>query len=135
MSKQPPETEGVTDNGHINKPPTEAERTELLEVLVSPHEKEYLTTITSILSKINMDGRTIIPKKEMSELIRVCLTYTCQVYQATIFADANIVKKLPNKDAIKEFMAFRKKYMGFPIDAQLTELKRMGIVKSKEKTG
>jgi hypothetical protein len=132
MSNKPPETDAVTDNGHINR----AERTLQISAEITPKENEYLTTITSILSKIDMNGNHIIPENNISELIRICLTYTCQVYQATIFADPQIVKKLPNKDAIKEFMAFRKKYMNYPIDAQLTELKRMGIVKAKqEKTG
>src|SRR5215207_8203296 len=130
MGKTPPETQSVNNDGHI-KPPSEAERTELLEVLVTPFEKEYLTTIARILSKIDINGQKILTTDTISELIRTCLTYTCTTYQMNVFPDSSLVTRLPNKDSVKEFMAFRKKYMNMPLDAQLEELKRMGIVKAK----
>jgi len=134
MGTKPPESEGI-NNGHINQQqvPNQDDRTVKLEAYVTVHERDFLTTITSILSKIDIDGRKIITNNEVAELIRVSLTYTSQVYMGSIFSDPAIVKRLPNKDSIKEFMAFRKKYMNMPIDTQLTELKRMGIVKAKQK--
>lgn len=131
MGTKPPESEGI-NNGHINRAPTEEELTEYLDVRVTPFEKEFLTDITSLLHKIDVDGKKLLAKDNTADLLRTCLTYTTQVYMASIFSDPSIVKRLPNKDTIKEFIAFRKKYMNYPIDAQLTELKRMGIVKAKQ---
>lgn len=128
MGEQPP----VTESGH-KIPTKEDERTELLEVLVTPYEREYLTTIAKILSKIDIQGQKILTTDSISELIRTCLTFTCSTYQMNVFPDSSIVTRLPNKDSVKEFMAFRKKYMNMPIDTQLAELKRMGIVKAKQK--
>ena len=40
-----------------------------------------------------------------------------------------IAANLPDKQAINEFIAFRKKYINFPLDKQIADLKRVGIVK------
>ena len=39
-----------------DKPPTDAERTELIMVRVTPSEKELFETLTSILSELDVDG-------------------------------------------------------------------------------
>ena len=112
--------------------PADAERTQQLMVYVTTFEEEYLKDIASLLSKIDINGAKILHANDMSELIRTCLTYTCSTYQMNVFPDSSLVTRLPSKDAVKEFMAFRKKYMNYPLDAQLQELKRMGIVKQKK---
>ena len=38
-------------------PPTEAEKTELIMVRVTPSEKEFFETLTSISSQLDVDGR------------------------------------------------------------------------------
>ena len=38
-------------------PPTNAERTELIIVRVTPSEKEFFETLTSILSELDIDGK------------------------------------------------------------------------------
>lgn len=111
--------------------PEYGERTEELKVLVTPYEKQYLIDIASLLNKIDINGAKILKADDLAELIRTCLTFTCSTYQMNVFPDSSLVTRLPTKDAVKEFMAFRKKYMNYPLDAQLTELKRMGIVKQK----
>jgi hypothetical protein len=42
---------------------------------------------------------------------------------------SEIAAHLPDKQALNEFIAFRKKYMNFPVDKQIADLKRVGIVK------
>ena len=40
-----------------DKPPTDAERTELIMVRVTPSEKEFFETLTSILSELDVDEK------------------------------------------------------------------------------
>ena len=40
-----------------DKPPTEAERTELIMVRITPSEKEIFETLASILSGLDVDGK------------------------------------------------------------------------------
>ena len=46
-----------------------------------------------------------------------------------VFTQSEIVADLPDKQALNEFLGFRKKYMNFPVDKQIADLKRVGIVK------
>lgn len=98
---------------------------------VTAYEHEYMETMASILSKIDINGNKILKTNSIPELIRTCITYTCGIYQMQVFPDSSIVTRLPDKESVKEFIAFRKKYMNFPIQAQLDDLKRLGIVKQK----
>jgi hypothetical protein len=43
--------------------------------------------------------------------------------------DSRIAASLPDKEALNEFIAFRRDYMNFPVDKQIADLKRVGIVK------
>ena len=42
-----------------DKPPTDAERTEVIMVRVTPSEKEFFETLTTILSQLDVDGKGI----------------------------------------------------------------------------
>lgn len=135
MDKNKPNREGINKATKISPQiQPDMERTEEVITYISSYEKEYIINLANILSKISINGQKLLPNNEMAEFLRVCINYTCTIYMTQIFPDSSIVTKLPDRDSIKEFMAFRKKYMNFPIDAQLTQLREMGIVKQKEQS-
>ena len=57
-------------------PPTEAEMTELIMVRVTPSEKEFFETLTSILSELDVDGKgtKVIKNNSLSDFVRMSLS-------------------------------------------------------------
>ena len=57
-------------------PPTDAERTELIMVRVTPSEKEFFETLTSILSELDVDGKgtKVIKNNSLSDFVRMSLS-------------------------------------------------------------
>ncbi len=47
----------ISDKPPVYLPPTEAEMTELIMVKVTPVEKEFCETLTTILSELDIDGK------------------------------------------------------------------------------
>ncbi len=96
-----------------DKPPTDAERTELIMVRVTPSEKEYFETFTSILSELEVDGKgtKVIKNNSLSDFIRMSILVTTNSYLYNIFPDSRVMSRLVSKKAKNEFMTFRKKYM------------------------
>jgi hypothetical protein len=96
-----------------DKPPTEAERTELIMVRVTQSEKEIFQTLASILSKLDVDGKgtKVIKNNSLSDFVRMSLSIVANFYMSTIFPDSNVISKLMSKKAKNEFIEFRRKYM------------------------
>src|SRR5688500_8650981 len=85
-----------------DKPSTDAERTELIMVRVTPYEKEFFNTLTTILSELDVDGKgtRVIKNNSISDF-----------YLYNIFTNSHVMSRLKSNKAQKEFVAFRKKYM------------------------
>ena len=96
-----------------DKPPTEAEKTELIMVRVTPSEKEFFETLTTILSQLDVDGKgtKVIKNNSLSEFVRMSLSVVSNFYLYKIFQDSRVISKLKSNKAKKEFIAFRTKYM------------------------
>ena len=96
-----------------DKPPTEAEKTELIMVKVAPYEKEFFETLTSILSELDVDGKgtKVIKNNSLSDFVRMSLSVTSNFYLDNIFPNSRVMSKLMSKKAKMEFIAFRTKYM------------------------
>ena len=94
-------------------PPTEAERTELIMVRVTPFEKEFFQTLTSILSELDVDGKgtKVINNNSLSDFVRMSLSIASNSYMYNIFPDSRVMSRLMSKKAKMEFVAFRTKYM------------------------
>ena len=94
-------------------PPTDAERTELIMVRVTPSEKEFFETFVSISSEIDVDGKgtKVIKNNSLSEFVRMSLSVVTNFYLYNIFTNSRVMSRLVSKKAKKEFIAFRKKYM------------------------
>jgi hypothetical protein len=99
-----------------DKPPTEAERTELIMVRVTQSEKEIFQTLASILSKLDVDGKgtKVIKNNSLSDFVRMSLSVASNFYMSTIFPDSHVMSRLESTKAKEEFIAFRTKYMNIP---------------------
>ena len=105
------------DNSQVksdtNIPPTDAERTELIMVRVTPSEKELFETLTTILSGFDVDGKgtRVLKNNSLSDLIRMSLSVVSNFYLYKIFQDSSAMSRLVSNKAKKEFIGFRTKYM------------------------
>ena len=68
-----------------DKPPTVAERTELIMVRVTPSEKEFFETLTTILSQLDVDGKgtKVIKNNSLSDFVRMSLSVVSNFYMLT----------------------------------------------------
>jgi hypothetical protein len=129
MSKNTPKGSG------INKKTVSTDEKQRLEentinIWVTLDEKKFLNKMASLLNKIHTpNNTTMLPENSLSALNKMCLTFTCNFYRAQILMDSRIAASLPDKEALNEFIAFRRDYMNFPVDKQIADLKRVGIVK------
>ena len=96
-----------------DKPPTDAEMTELIMFRVTPSEKEYFETLASILSELVIDGKgtRVIKNNSLSDFVRMALSVVSNFYLYKIFQDSGVMSKLMSKKAKNDFVDFRKKYM------------------------
>ncbi len=96
-----------------DKPPTVAERTELIMVRVTPSEKEIFQTLATILSQLDVDGKgtKVIKNNSLSEFVRMSLSVVSNFYMSNIFPDSRVINRLVSNKAKNEFIDFRKKYM------------------------
>jgi hypothetical protein len=101
------------NKGISDKPSTDTERTELIIVRVTPYEKEYFETLTSILSGLDVDGKgtKVIKNNSLSEFVRMSLSIVSNLYLHNIFTNSRVMSRLLSNKAQKEFVTFRKKYM------------------------
>lgn len=132
MDENPEIDIDLDTNEQPQSPPVE-ERTESIGSKVSPFEYQYLSDTAKVLYSIDYNGQKILREDTIAELIRVALGIAITSYSANIFSDSTIVTKIHSKEAVKGFIAYRNKYMKMPIDVQLAELRRLGIVKQKTK--
>jgi hypothetical protein len=96
-----------------DKPSTDTERTELIMVRVTPSEKEYFETLTSILSELDVDGKgtKVIKNNSLSDFVRMSLAIVSNLYLHNIFTNSRVTSRLVSNKAKNEFISFRKKYM------------------------
>ena len=59
----------------------------------------------------------------------MALGFMTSVTMTQVLIQSELAKTLPDKEALNEFVAFRRDYMDFPVDKQIADLKRVGIVK------
>jgi hypothetical protein len=79
---------------------------------VTPSEKGYFETLTSILSELDVDGKgtKVIKNNSLSDFVRMSLSVVSNFY-INIFQDSRVMSKLVSNKAKNEFISFRKKYM------------------------
>jgi hypothetical protein len=102
-----------------------------VQVTVTPDERKYFVDLSVILSKLMVKetNTPLLPDKTLSSLGKMALSFLTSIICTNVFTQSEIAAHLPDKQALNEFIAFRKKYMNFPVDEQIADLKRVGIVK------
>ena len=87
-------------------------------IKVTLFEKELFETLTTILSELDADGKgtKVITDNSLWEFIRMYLLIVSYSYMYKIFPDSRVMSRLVSKNAKKEFIAFRKKYMNISND-------------------
>ena len=113
VQKQPISTNNNPNPQTQYHEPTDAEMTELIMVRVTPSEKEFFGTLTTILSELDADGKgtKVIRNNSLSDFVRMSLSVVSNSYMYKIFTDSRVISRLMSKKAKYEFIAFRKKYM------------------------
>jgi hypothetical protein len=125
---------GAKSKGDINKKETYKQppyNNNAVQITVTPEERKYLVDMTLILSKLMIKGTNtpLLPDKTLSSLGKMALNFLTSIICTKVLTQSEIAADLPDKQALNEFIAFRKKYMNFPVDEQITDLKKVGIVK------
>ena len=71
---------------------TDAERTELIMVRVTPSEKEFFESLTTILSKLDVDGKgtKVIKNNSLSDFVRMSLSLASNFYLSNIFPNSSV---------------------------------------------
>jgi hypothetical protein len=102
-----------------------------VQVTVTPAERKYLVDMAVIMSKliVKETNTPLLPDNTLSSLGKMALSLMTNIICTNVFTQSEIAANLPDKQALNEFIAFRKKYMNFPVDKQIADLKRVGIVK------
>lgn len=130
MSKVSPKKRGINkDFGGIRQDPYQ------IQINITNEEREHYNKLASILSCLYLthpDGTIgpLLPDKHLKTLAKTALSFMNSVITTKIFMNSGIAANLQDKEALNEFVAFRVKYMNFPVDKQIEDLKRVGVVKS-----
>ena len=84
-----------------------------------------------IMSKIMVKetNTPLLPDNTLSSLGKMALSFMTNIVCTKLLTQSELAGQLPDKQALNEFIAFRKKYVNFPVDKQIADLKRVGIVK------
>ena len=123
----------TTDKVGINKEPYKQPpyAYDAVQITVTPDERKYYMDIAVIMSKLKVKetNTTLIPDKTLSSLGKMALSFLTNIFCTEVLTQSEIAAHLPDKQALNEFIAFRRNYMNMPVDAQIADLKRVGIVK------
>ena len=128
-------SKGAKNKVDINKRPPKTDEKDVrmyLSVELNKKEMTYFERLASLMSKITPanDGKgKLLPDKTLSSLGKMALGMLTHVSLTQVFVQSELARTLPDKEALNEFIAFRRDYMNFPVDKQIEDLKRVGVVK------
>ena len=96
-----------------DKPPMDAEMTEIIMFRVTPSEKELFETLTTLLSQLVIDGKgtKVLKNNSLSDFVRMSLSLASNFYMSKIFTDSRVLSKFKSNKAKNKFIDFRTKYM------------------------
>jgi hypothetical protein len=102
-----------------------------VQVTITLDERKYLVDIAVIMNKLMVKGTNtpLLPDKTLASLGKMALNFMTHIFCTKVLTKSEIAAYLPDKQALNEFIAFRRNYMNMPVDSQIADLKRVGIVK------
>ncbi|MGH9979999.1 MAG: hypothetical protein ACRD6U_00420 [Nitrososphaeraceae archaeon] len=122
-------TKGAKNKADINKNPPNPND---ISMTIDLNRKEvtYFERLASVMSKITaQDNGKLLPDKSFNSLGKMALGMLTHVSLTQVLVQSELARTLPDKEALNEFIAFRRDYMNFPVDKQIADLKRVGVVK------
>ena len=120
---------GTPKESDINKKPNKNYKRQYLFIEISEKEKTYFERLASLLSKIEINDKKLLPDNTLNALGKMALGVMTNITLTQVLIQSELAKTLPDKEALNEFVAFRRDYMDFPVDKQIADLKKVGIVK------
>ena len=69
--------------------------TEIIMVRVTPVEKEFFETLTTILSELDIDGKgtKVIKNNSLSDFVRMSLSLASNFYLSNIFPHSSVMSR------------------------------------------
>jgi hypothetical protein len=135
MTKNTPKSSGINKNSNNNNDNNHNDTRRYLIVELSDKEKSYFERLASIMSKVHVaqDGRKLLPDKSLASLGKMALGMLTHVSLTQVLIQSELAKTLPDKEALNEFIAFRRDYMDITLDKQIADLKEIGIIKKRKR--
>jgi hypothetical protein len=120
---------GAKNKVDINKNPPNIDDL-IMAIHLNHKEMTYFERLASIMSKITPDDKgKLLPDKTLNSLGKMALGMLTHISLTQVLIRSELARTLPDKEALNEFIAFRRDYMNFPVDKQIEDLKRVGVVK------
>ncbi len=118
---------GAKNKVDINKKPPYINDRLSMTIHLNPKEMIYFERLASVMSKIEaQDKNKLLPDKTLNSLGKMALGMLTHVSLTQVLIQSELARTLPDKEALNEFIAFRRDYMNFPVDKQIEDLKRVG---------
>ena len=121
-------TKGAKNKVDINKNPPNIDDI-VMGIHLNSKEITYFERLASIMSKITPDNKgkvKLLPDKSLNSLGKMALGMLTHISLTQVLIQSELARTLPDKEALNEFIAFRRDYMNFPVDKQIEDLKRVG---------
>lgn len=117
----------------INKSYVKEDNVEEIHIKMSKYEVDYFRDTLSLLTKLTANDKPVLSEEDTSlhGFAKIALRFICNTYRDNLFTDPNLVKRMTSDDTLREFITFREKHMGYPVDKQITELQNMGVLSKK----
>jgi hypothetical protein len=79
--------------------------------------------IAVIMSKLMVKetNTTLLPDKTLLSLGKMAFSFITNIFCTIVLLQSEIPANLPDKQAINEFINFRRNYMNLPVDAQIAD--------------
>lgn len=99
-------------------------------VRISPEEYSYFSNMISILYNLKINGRPVLKSMSLPSFCKMALHLFCNNYRDNVLANNDIVNNIDIDDmnTFEKFLAFRVKYMNYPLDKQIADLERDGYL-------
>ena len=116
-------TKNTTDNVGINKEPYKQPpyAYDAVQITITPDERKYLVDIAVVMSKLRVKetNTPLLPDKTLASLGKMALYFMTNIFCAEVLSQSEIAAHFPDKQALNEFIAFRRNYMNIPVDPKL----------------
>jgi hypothetical protein len=94
---------GTPKESGINKKPPNNDNRQYLAIEISEKEKTYFQRLASLLSKIDINDKKLLPDNTLNSLGKMALGFMTSVTMTQVLIQSEQAKTLPDKEALNEF--------------------------------